>query len=81
MKEVIAVIGYILGNLTILGYIIIGFLLLNAGMGVAGVIMGIFLPIPAILGFWASTFTSWSAFIGTVIWWALIYFMVAFGEE
>lgn len=81
MNNVIGVIGQILMYLTGLLFVFGGLLMMNTYWGIGGVVIGIFLfPIPFLMGL-ITIFTSWGAFIGSVIWFSLIAMMIYIGED
>jgi len=80
MKTAIGIIGSILAWLTVILFLFDGLIILNGVMGVAGVIIGVCVfPIAMLIGL-ATIFTSWSAFIGTVVWFSLIALMINYGD-
>lgn len=74
--------GIILMWLTFAILFLIGTIGMYAMWNLAGLVVAIMVfPLPVLFGLWATCFTSWSSFIGAVIWFALLVLMINYGDN
>jgi len=82
MKAWIGGIGAVLMYVTLLWATFVGIIMLYASLGWIGVVAGVIVfPLSTAFGLGIWFFSSWSSFIGSVIWFGLLSLMIYIGKD